>query len=544
MKLKISIPLLMLLSGCQLTPEDNGQLTEQTLAPQNAPTELSAQTEQSAQTISAATDTLEIKAELESSTLVQPVIAEPVEPPVTNVWIRLADQMEIEFPENERIKKHRNWYLKHPEHLKTVSSRAEPFLYLIAEELERRQLPMELALLPIVESAFDPFAYSHGRASGMWQFVPGTAKRFGLEQNWWYDGRRDVLASTSAAFNYLEYLHRRFDGDWLQALASYNSGEGRVSSAIRKNKKAGKATDFWSLTLPKETEAYVPKLLALADILKNPDKYNVTLPIIDNDPAVEQVDVSSQIDLALAADLAGIKVARLQQLNPGFNQWATAPDGPHTLLIPVNNVEEFKLRLAETDSKGRLHWVRYKVKAGDSLSEIARDYNTTSKIIKSVNDLDGAMIKIGQPLLIPMAAKELDYYKFSQSQRLSRRQQKPAGRFKVIHKVKSGDNLWDLSRAYKVNYRSLAKWNNMAPNDPLRINQKLVIWQGHKKSSSKGIMRNITYKVRSGDSLARIASKFNVKVSDLVRWNNLDKKKYLQPGQSLRLYVDVTKVNT
>ncbi|KXO07525.1 Membrane-bound lytic murein transglycosylase D precursor [Moritella sp. JT01] len=534
MKFKLSIPVLILLTGCQMTPKDRSNDEQTTITPVVAQSQEASNKESGLDSIT-------------EKNIAKLIIAEDVTvEPIDNVWVRISEQMTIPIPDNARIAKHRNWYLKHPQHLKTVSQRAEPFLYLIVEELERRNLPLELALLPVVESAFDPFAYSHGSASGMWQFVPGTAKRFGLEQNWWYDGRRDVLASTSAALTYMEYLNRRFKGDWLHALASYNSGEGRVGRSIKRNQKAGLPTDFWSLSLPKETEAYVPKLLALADILKNPEKYNVTLPVIDNEPAIQQVDVNSQIDLALAADLAGMDVAQLQRLNPGFNQWATAPDGPHTLLIPNENVEKFKTALAKTDTKGRLNWVRYKVKSGDSLSEVAQNYNTSSKIIASVNNLDSSMIKIGQALLIPMAAKELDYYKFSESSRITRRQEKPAGRFKIVHKVQSGDNLWDISRAYKVNYKSLAKWNNIAPKDALKINQKLVVWQGKKQGSAngKGIMRNITYKVRQGDSLARIANKFNVRIKDLVRWNGLAHQKYIQPGQALRLYIDVTKVNT
>lgn len=530
MKFIFPLPLLLLLGGCQLTSTPTEQQQAETIKPTQ---QVAAKVAKSKPSVS------------ENNVVVAQKVVEEIKPePITNVWVRIADQMTIEVPNNKRIQKHRNWYLRNPKHLQTISNRADPFLYLIVEELERRNLPLELALLPIVESAFDPFAYSHGRASGMWQFVPGTAKRFGLEQNWWYDGRRDVLASTSAALNYMEYLNRRFKGDWLHALASYNSGEGRVGKSIRRNKRKGLATDFWSLSLPKETEAYVPKLLALADLLKNAEKYNLKLPTINNEPTIAQVDVNSQIDLALAADLAGIKVAKLQSLNPGFNQWATAPNGPHTLLLPIEKVNKFKAGLAKTDVKGRLNWVRYKVKSGDSLGVIAENYNTSSKIIASVNNLSGSNIRIGQALLIPMAAKNLDYYKFSKSSRLTRRQEQPAGRFKIAHKVKRGDNLWDLSRAYKVNYRSLAKWNNMAPTDPLKINQKLVIWQGKKGKNSQGIMRNVTYKVRSGDSLARIASKFNVKVADLIRWNSLQNQKYIKPGQSLRLFVDVTKVNS
>lgn len=535
MKFKLSIPALILLTGCQMTSEDRSNDVQTTITPVVAPSD------------NASNETSGLDSATEAK-LAKLIIAEEITvEPITNVWLRISEQMTIPIPDNARIAKHRKWFLDHPQHLKTVSKRAEPFLYLIVEELERRNLPLELALLPVVESAFDPFAYSHGSASGMWQFIPGTATQYGLEQNWWYDGRRDVLASTSAALTYMEYLNRRFDGDWLHALASYNSGQGRVGRSIKRNKRAGLATDFWSLSLPKETEAYVPKLLALADILQNPEKYNATIPVIANEPAIQQVDINSQIDLALAADLAGMTTSELHRLNPGFNQWATAPDGPHTLLIPNDNVAKFEAALAQTDAKGRLNWARYKVKSGDSLSVIAQNYNTSSKIIKSVNNLDNSMIKIGQALLIPMAAKDLDYYKLSESSRINRRQDKPAGRFKVVHKVQSGDNLWDLSRAYKVDYKSLAKWNNMAPKDTLKINQKLVIWQGKKqgkRNATNGTMRNITYKVRQGDSLGLIANKFNVKVTDLVRWNGLTNQKYIQPGQSLRLYVDVTKVNT
>ena len=201
-------------------------------------------------------------------------VEEAVEPVVIeNLWLRASNQFAFEIPDNKRVAVQRDWYLKHPAYMERVSKRARPFLYYIIQQIEAREMPLELVLLPIVESAFDPFAYSHGRAAGMWQFIPGTAKRFGIEQTWWYDGRRDVIASTDAALDYLTYLNKMFDGNWLHALAAYNSGEGRVGKAIKRNKQAGKPTDFWSLDLPRETRAYVPKLLALADILKNHETY-------------------------------------------------------------------------------------------------------------------------------------------------------------------------------------------------------------------------------------------------------------------------------
>lgn len=471
-----------------------------------------------------------------------------------NIWPRIRSQLTFDIPNQKRLVSQRNWYVKHPSYLKRVAKRAEPFLYYIVQELEKNDMPIELAFLPIVESAFDPFAYSHGRASGMWQFVPGTGERFGMKQNWWYDGRRDVVASTEGAIQYLKYLHKFFDGDWMLALAAYNSGEGRVRKAVRKNKRLGKPTDFWSLDLPKETRAYVPKLLALADIVKRPEDFNLSLYSIDNKSVLSQVDIKSQLDLAKAATLAGLSLAELQRLNPGFNRWATDPDGPHRLLLPSHSVAKFELGLNKLSKKDRLAWQRYKIKSGDNLGVIANKFNTRVDLIQQVNNIKGNQIRAGKHLLIPVAAKSLDSYVFSQEQRIAKKQNRPQKGLKLVHTVKSGDNLWDIGRKYKVNSKSIAKWNGFAPRDTLKLGQKLVIWQKSNTKSNKSnyansktgnrvenaIMRNITYKVRRGDSFARIADKFNVRISDIERWNNLDRKKYLQPGQRLKLSVDVT----
>jgi membrane-bound lytic murein transglycosylase D len=471
-----------------------------------------------------------------------------------NIWPRIRNQLTFDIPEEKRLIAQRNWYVKHPSYLKRVAKRAEPFLYYIVNELEKNDMPIEMALLPVVESAFDPFAYSHGRASGMWQFVPGTGERFNMKQNWWYDGRRDVVSSTQGAIKYLKYLNKFFDGDWMLALAAYNSGEGRVRNAVRKNKHLGKPTDFWSLDLPKETRAYVPKLLALADIIKRPADFGLTLYPIDNKSVLSQVDIKSQLDLAKAATLAGLSLAELQRLNPGFNRWATDPDGPHRLLLPNHTVEKFELGLSKLSKSERLAWQRYKIKSGDNLGVIANKFNTRVDLIQQVNNIQGNQIRAGKHLLIPVAAKSLDSYVFSQEQRIAKKQSRPQKGLKVTHTVVSGDNLWDLGRKYKVNGKSIAKWNGFAPRDSLKLGQKLVIWQKDTRKATKSsyanvkssnnvenaIMRNITYKVRRGDSFARIADKFNVRISDIERWNNLDRKKYLQPGQRLKLSVDVT----
>ena len=464
---------------------------------------------------------------------------------ITDVWQRVSDGLRFHIPDDKRVEAQKAWYLKHPEYMKRVVTRAQPFLYYIVDEIEKRDMPMELVLLPIVESAFDPFAYSHGRAAGMWQFIPGTGKRFGMEQTWWYDGRRDVVASTQGALDYLTYLANMFDGNWLHALAAYNSGEGRVSKAIRANKKAGKPTDFWNLRLPRETRAYVPKLLALADILKNRDTYAYAWPEVENVAVIDIVDIGSQVDLAFAADLAGMSLKELHALNPGFNRWATSPEGPHRLVLPLDKASNFADALAKIDRNDRLNWVRYTVKSGDSLSEIASKYHTTVNVVKQVNELKSNTIRVGQAIMVPVALKALDAYSLSQGERLAATQNTKRSAHKITHTVKSGDTLWDIARKYKVSTKKLASWNGMAPNDMLKLGKTLVVWQDAPASkNSDAIIKQLTYTVRNGDSLSRIASKFNVRINDISKWNNINSKRYLQPGQKLKLFVDVTRLDS
>ncbi|MBU3070088.1 LysM peptidoglycan-binding domain-containing protein [Aestuariicella sp. G3-2] len=486
--------------------------------------------------------------------------AEPVEvisgPKYEDLWTRMRDGYQLSEMDNKRIDQHLKRYLRHPDYLQRVTERGNSYLYYIVSELEARNMPLELALLPIVESAFDPFAYSHGRASGMWQFIPSTGKHFGLKQNWWYDGRRDVLASTDAALTYLSQLNKRFDGDWLLALAAYNAGGGNVNKAIRANKRKGKPTDFWSLDLPKETQSYVPQLIAISKIVKAPEKYNVTLSPVQNQPFFEAVDTGSQIDLAQAAQLADISLDDLYKLNAGFNRWATDPKGPHRLLVPVEKAEGFKDALNQLPSGSRVGWERYKVKSGDSLLAIAKRFNTTVDVIREHNNIRGNLIRKGQMVLIPQSTLPADQYAHSVSQRVKRIQANSKGSSdakKVSYSVKSGDSLWSIAKRYGVSVSKLAKWNAMAPKDTLRANQKLVIWTSSQSSGTaastgagsrdNSVIRKVAYRVRSGDSLARIAGKFHLSVNDIVRWNPIKRPDYLKPGQSLTLFVDVTRTN-
>jgi len=480
-------------------------------------------------------------------------------------WERIVNQFSLEIPNDRRVKAQQAWYVNHPKYLHRVSKRAAPYLYFIIDEIEKRGLPTELALLPIVESAYDPFAYSHGRASGMWQFIPGTARGYGLVQNWWYDGRRDIFLSTHAALDFLSYLHKHFDGNWLHALAAYNSGQGNVRKAIRKNKQQGKPIDFWSLDLPKETKAYVPKLLALADILNGHIKTKTTFLAnndelepsseqtqvwysVANQPYFQRIATDVQIDLSLAADLSGQSMAEFYKLNPAYNRWATAPKGPHYLLFPLERAEQFRRNLNTIPNNERISFKRYKIRSGDTIGQIAQHFSTSISLLKRTNGMRHNNIRVGKTLLIPVASKKRAEYSKSNQQRLAAKQNRDRTGSKHSLKVKSGDSFWSLSQEYKVGIRQLASWNNMAPTDTLKIGQKLVLWTkqpNYKTASSMNYnqkTRKIHYKVRSGDSFARVADKFNVSLSKIKKWNRaLSNKKYLQPGQSLTLFVDITK---
>lgn len=522
MRFKHSWVLALVLSGCQMTQPTTPDSDVETTSDNTS----------TAPVVPATSVTAPVES---------PVVAAPIVTPQSqqDVWQRIAMQLEMPIPDHKMVDYYRTWYLKHPGHLKTVSERAQPFLYLITEKIEQRGLPLELALLPVVESSFDAFAYSHGSAAGLWQFVPSTGKMYGLEQDFWYDGRRDVDAATDAALDFLSDLNKRFDGNWSHAIAAYNSGGGRVSSAIRKNTKAGKPIDFFSLSLPKETSAYVPKLLALADVIANQEKYGIEIPPIANKPVVELVKPNEQLDLAIAANYADISVRELQSLNPAYNQWATSPDGNTQLLLPLASVDKFNAQLAENRGKG-MKVARYKVQSGDTISVLATKYNTTSQVIRTANNMTNNTIRIGQHLLIPISTKDDKAYALSATNRLAKTQATARGKYKLSHTVAKGDSLWSIAKANKVSHTSLAKWNGMGPRDTLRIGQDLVIW---KNSADGAVIRTVFYNVRSGDTVSGIANKFKVKSRDVVKWNNLQHKKYLKPGQKLKLYVDVTKVS-
>lgn len=474
-----------------------------------------------------------------------PEATNPVIPqPPGNLWDRVIAGFGIEDVDNERIQAQLKWFKRHPSHMKRICERATPLLFDIVEVMEQNNIPSELALLPVIESAYRPYSYSHGRAAGLWQFIPSTGKMMGLQQNWWYDGRRDIHASTRAAANYLNSLNTMLKGDWLHTLAGYNAGPGHVIKAVRRNQRNNKPTSYWDLRLPKETMAYVPKLIAVKKVIQNPAAYGIELCDIPNKPALQLVEFEKQLDLSIAADLSQLSIDELYALNPGFNQWATPPKGPHHLLLPIKKAKPFQLAEAGLPDNQRVRWQRHTIKPGDTLSDIALQYRTTIGEIKQTNKLRNNTLRTGKHLLIPTSSKSGSAYTYSQSQREKRQLNKSGKGNKLIYTVRSGDSWWDIAQRHNTHHRKLARWNNKSPLDPLRPGQKLVIWTNKPNLnaasiSNKNATQKLHYPVRRGDSLYTIAKKFNVSVKEIVNWNQLRKNKYLQPGQKLVIYVDV-----
>jgi membrane-bound lytic murein transglycosylase D len=429
-----------------------------------------------------------------------------------------------------------NWYASNPEYLERAFGRAELYLYHIVSEIESRGMPLELALLPVVESAFEPYAYSRARASGLWQFIPGTGSHYGLKQNWWYDGRRDVVESTRAALDYLQYLHDEFNGDWLLAIASYNCGENRVAREFRKNLAEGKAVDFWSLRLPAETRAYVPKLLAMKRLVADPASFGLEFSPIANQPYFTRVETGGQIDLKIAAEIAGVSDLELYELNPAFHRWATDPAGPHYLLLPSDTAESFRTTLASLGPDERLRISRYTVLPGDTLTSIARNFETTPNVIRELNDFRTGVLHPGDELRVPSAAAPLPPKVARAAALVDGRDRR--GTRPNIHVVRRGDSLWAIARRHGMSVNQLAVMNGMQPSDTLRAGQKLRLKKSSSASGKSGsAARGMTYTVRRGDTLSRIARVFQVTVTQLASWNGISVKTPIRPGQKLTVRV-------
>ncbi len=406
--------------------------------------------------------------------------SEQATPQFDDLWDRLRSGYALAPMDSPYIERHEKWFARNPEYMNRLVTRARLYLFYIVEEVEKRGYPMEIALLPGIESAFKPHAYSRARASGLWQFIPSTGQLYGLERNWWYDGRRDVMAATNAALNYLGKLHKEFDGDWALALAAYNAGEGRVGRARAYNRKKGRNDGYTDLrTLKAETRNYVPKLIALANVIADPEKFGITIDQIPNQPYFKQVDIGSQIDLGILAKKADMALGDLYDINPGFKRWATAPQGPFHLLVPTDKAEAVKSVLETLPDKDRIRWRRHYVRQGDNLSAIGRKYGVGVSSIKRANRLRSNRIRAGSNLLIPISSRTITAYAGNVTRPVRYTRKKaapPKGTVVVVHNVRKGDTLWGIAVKYGVYIGQITSWNLISRRSKLQLGQKLEIW--------------------------------------------------------------------
>jgi membrane-bound lytic murein transglycosylase D len=437
---------------------------------------------------------------------------------------RLEDQSE-----HGEVGQQLHWYATNPDYLQRAFGRADLYLYQIITELERRNMPLEIALLPVVESAFEPYAYSRARASGLWQFIPGTGSRYGLKQDWWYDGRRDIVESTRAALDYLQALHDEFNGDWLLAIGAYNCGEALMERAVALNRAAGRPVDFWHLWLPRETRAYVPKLLAMKQLVLDPEVYGLSFSPIPNQPYFARVLTQSQVNLKLAAEIAGISPDDLYELNPAFHRWATDPSGPHVLLVPVDAADVFADNINQLTPDQRLGVTHYTVSRGDSIASVALQFHTTVNVIRELNDMPTQGLAVGDDLRVPSAVPDLPAKVMLAAARVDGRVRSPRQHVQIVRR---GDSLWTIARHHGMNVNTLAMMNGMHPDDALRAGQRIRLSSGAGGQSAR---RRVEYTVREGDTVPQIAMLFQCSVPQLLAWNGLSSHSRIHTGQKLRI---------
>jgi len=458
-----------------------------------------------------------------------------------NVWQRIVEGFQLEQGVNPRIQREIDFYRAHPKTIPEVLKRAKPYLYMIVNEIKKRDMPMEIVLLPVIESAFHPKALSSANAAGMWQFTPDTAKIRGIKNDWWYDGRRDVYVSTNAALDYLQSLHSRLENDWLLALAGYNWGALNVKAAVAKNRAKNLPTDYWSLTLPGETQRYVPKLLAVARMIQLPEQYGLSLPDVPNVPYFTRIEIDQQIDLAAAAQMAEMSWDDFHRINAGHKRVTTDPGSTTHVLVPVDKIRTFAINLAKFAPQTQGNWISHTLSIGDKIDELATRYDTTADMIVKANSLK-QLPSAGQTLLIPVGQKTMDEQTEAQAQAslettlsLESREQtnkrnmaekkELAKHNKIVHVLKSNQQLGWLAKHYGVTLAGLAKVNNLTTESKLRVGQQLII----------PVQKVTSITAKKGDTWVSIAKKHNLPAYLLAAFNDAKEKEMIKPGQTIKV---------
>jgi len=390
-----------------------------------------------------------------------------------DLWVRIRSGFAMRDLDSPLIAKHEQWYASRPDYVARMTERARRYLQYITVEVERRGMPSEIALLPMIESAFNPGAYSTGRASGIWQFIPSTGKSFGMQQNWWYDGRRDVISATNGALDYLQKLHGMF-GDWELALAAYNWGEGAVQRAQARNRKRGLPVNYTSLKMPDETRNYVPKLLAVKNIITNPASFGLVLENISDEPYFAAVSTAKHIDVKLAAQLADISMEEFIALNPAHNRPVILQDNSDLILLPVGAVETFRTNLESYD-KPLVSWQSYQPKKGERLDKLAPRFGLSVEKLKSVNGLGHNNVSTGQTLLVPISGGESEADGEFEAFNMHLAPVYDSSRTIIKHTVRKGDTIASVARRYHVSIANLKQQNRSLKT--IKVGQVITIVQ-------------------------------------------------------------------
>ena len=393
------------------------------------------------------------------------------------------------------------------------------FLYFVIKELEKNNLPIELSILPYIESNYDPFSISPSGAVGMWQFMPRTGRLYELNKSWWSEDRHDPFKSTEAAIGYLKYLYQRFDGDIYLSIAAYNAGPSLVDKRINQNKRKGEDIDFWSLNLPTQTKNYVPKYIALRELILNPEKYGITLPNIPYDSVVQKITIPGQVEILALSEYLEIKPELLYKLNAGYTKWASAPKDESIFFIPKEKYFLFSSEKNPFNKTNDINWISHTVNKGDNLWDLAIKYDTEVDVIKEVNYLNNDLLSINDNLLIPLGkTKSNNFIPYE------------------MYIVSEGDTLWSIAKKYNLNINNLARMNSLNKNEYLQLGQQLSIGNKNIYRNMESKKRTILYSVKQGDNLFKISELFDVTISSIEEINKFSNPT-LMPGQIIKIVI-------
>ena len=420
---------------------------------------------------------------------------------------------------NERILFYMNMHLKDADKFEQYLNDSYYFIYYVINELEKEKLPLELALIPYIESNYDPFSISSSGAVGMWQFMPKTGRLYELNKTWWNEDRHDPYRSTEAAVDYLKYLYERFNQDVYLTLAAYNAGPTLLSRRINQNKRRGLETDFWSLNLPNQTKEYVPKYIALKELIFNSEKYELTLPEIPHKPVVQKIIIPGQVEVITLSEFLDIKPELLYKLNAGYTKWASAPKDQSIFYIPIEKYYLFESEDNPFKDTNQINWISHIVESGDSLWALASKYDTEVRIIKQINYLNNDLLSIGSTLLIPLSkSKSNTFIPYE------------------MHIVSEGDTLWDIAGTYNLEVSDLANMNSINENSYLQLGQQLTIGNKNIHRNIESKKRTILYSIKQGDNLYKISELFDVTIKSIKDINNFEDDT-LMPGQIIKIAI-------